>query len=115
VARFVDKARAPSPTASAPQPIETSALINEDLAPVPMSRRTWSMWSIAALWVGMAICITTYTLASSLIEQGMNWQQAVLTIFLGNLIVLVPMMLNAHPGTAYGIPFPVLIRSSLER
>ncbi len=70
------------------------------------------MWSIAALWVGMAICITTYTLASSLIDQGMNWKQAVLTIFLGNLIVLIPMMLNAHPGTAYGIPFPVLIRAS---
>ncbi len=91
---------------------EPGPLINEDLAPVPASRRTWSMWSIAALWVGMAICITTYTLASSLIEQGMNWRQAVLTIFLGNLIVLIPMTLNAHPGTAYGIPFPVLIRAS---
>ena len=82
------------------------------LRPVPASRRTWSMWSIAALWVGMAICITTYTLASSLIEQGMNWKQAVFVIFLGNLIVLIPMTLNAHPGTAYGIPFPVLVRAS---
>ncbi|MEO6871098.1 MAG: NCS1 family nucleobase:cation symporter-1 [Chthoniobacterales bacterium] len=91
---------------------ESSTLINDDLAPVPAARRTWSMWSIAALWVGMAICITTYTLASSLIEQGMSWRQAVLTIFLGNLIVLIPMTLNAHPGTAYGIPFPVLIRAS---
>ncbi len=70
------------------------------------------MWSIAALWVGMAICITTYTLASSLIEQGMNWKQAIFIIFLGNLIVLIPMTLNAHPGTAYGIPFPVLVRAS---
>ena len=92
--------------------MESSSLINDDLAPVPASGRTWSMWSIAALWVGMAICITTYTLASSLIEQGMNWKQAVLTIFLGNLIVLIPMTLNAHPGTAYGIPFPVLMRAS---
>lgn len=91
---------------------EAKALINDDLAPVPASRRTWSMWNIAALWVGMAICITTYTLASSLIEEGMSWAQAILTIFLGNLIVLIPMTLNAHPGTAYGIPFPVLIRSS---
>ena len=91
---------------------ESRTLINDDLAPVPAARRTWSMWSIAALWIGMAICITTYTLASSLIEQGMNWRQAVLTIFLGNLIVLIPMTLNAHPGTAYGIPFPVLIRAS---
>lgn len=87
-------------------------LINDDLAPVPVARRTWSMWNIAALWVGMAICITTYTLASSLIEEGMNWWQALLTIFLGNVIVLIPMTLNAHPGTAYGIPFPVLIRAS---
>ena len=84
--------------------LESTVLINADLAPIPPGRRTWSMWSIAAHWVGMAICITTYTLASSLIEQGMNWKQAVLTIFLGNLIVLIPMTLNAHPGTAYGIP-----------
>ncbi len=87
-------------------------LWNEDLAPVPPERRTWTWWNIAALWVGMAVCITTYTLAASLIEQGMNWWQATLTIFLGNLIVLVPMTLNAHPGTAYGIPFPVLLRAS---
>src|SRR5436190_19591258 len=92
--------------------LEQSRLFNKDLAPVPLSRRTWSMWSIAALWVGMAICITTYTLASSLIEQGMNWKEAILTIFLGNLIVLIPMTLNAHPGTRYGIPFPVLVRAS---
>jgi NCS1 family nucleobase:cation symporter-1 len=87
-------------------------LWNEDLAPVPPERRTWTWWNVAALWVGMAVCITTYTLAASLIEQGMNWWQATLTIFLGNLIVLVPMTLNAHPGTAYGIPFPVLLRAS---
>jgi NCS1 family nucleobase:cation symporter-1 len=95
-------------TPSAPDP----RLWNEDLAPVPPDRRTWTWWNIAALWVGMAVCITTYTLAASLIEQGMNWWQATLTILLGNLIVLVPMTLNAHPGTAYGIPFPVLLRSS---
>jgi len=87
-------------------------LWNDDLAPVPAGRRTWTTWNIAALWIGMAVCITTYTLASGLIGQGMDWKQAVLTIFLGNLIVLVPMALNAHPGTAYGIPFPVLLRAS---
>lgn len=89
-----------------------SPLYNSDLAPVPPERRTWTMWNIAALWIGMAICITTYTLASGLIEQGMNWWQATLTVFLGNVIVLIPMTLNAHPGTAFGIPFPVLLRSS---
>jgi nucleobase:cation symporter-1, NCS1 family len=87
-------------------------LWNEDLAPVPPERRTWTTWNVAALWVGMAVCITTYTLASSLINQGMNWWQATLTVFLGNVIVLIPMTLNAHPGTAYGIPFPVLLRAS---
>ena len=84
---------------------------NEDLAPVPAEKRTWTWWNVAALWIGMAVCITTYTLAASLIEQGMNWWQATLTILLGNLIVLVPMTLNAHPGTRYGIPFPVLLRA----
>lgn len=87
-------------------------LWNEDLAPVPQERRTWTTWNVAALWVGMAVCIPTYMLAAGLIQQGMNWSQALFVIFLGNLIVLVPMTLNAHPGTKYGIPFPVLLRAS---
>lgn len=85
---------------------------NEDLDPVPLDQRRWTMWNIAALWVGMAVCITTYNIASGLISQGMNWWQALLTVTLGNLIVCIPMVLNAHPGTKYGIPFPILVRSS---
>lgn len=92
--------------------IATSHLYNEDLAPVPQSHRKWGLLSFAALWISMSACIPTYMLASSLIGGGMNWWQAVLTIFLGNLIVLVPMVLNAHAGTRYGIPFPVLCRAS---
>ena len=87
-------------------------LFNEDLAPVPASRRKWGVLSFAALWISMSACIPTYMLASSLIGGGMNWWEAVLTIFLGNLIVLVPMVLNAHAGTRYGIPFPVFCRAS---
>ena len=89
-----------------------SALSNEDLAPTPADRRTWSMWNIAALWIGMAICIPTYTLASGLVDQGWTWQASVLSVALGNLVVLVPMVMNAHAGTKYGVPFPVLVRSS---
>ena len=88
------------------------SLINDDIAPVPAGRRTWGMRHIAALWVGMAVCIPTYQIASSLLGNGLTWWQALLTVLLGNLIVLVPMTLNAHPGTAYGIPFPVLLRAS---
>lgn len=87
-------------------------LWNKDLAPVRPEDRRWGKWDIAALWVGMAVCIPTYQLASGLIANGMNWWQAVLTVFLGNLIVLIPMALNARAGTAWGIPFPVLLRSS---
>ena len=90
----------------------SSPLSNADLAPVPPERRTWTTWHIAALWIGMAVCIPTYQMAGNLIGAGMNWWQALLTIFLGNVIVLIPMTLNAHPGTAYGIPFPVLLRAS---
>jgi NCS1 family nucleobase:cation symporter-1 len=92
--------------------IQQSRLYNDDLAPVPASRRKWGMLSFAALWISMSACIPTYMLASSLIGGGMNWWQAVLTIFLGNLIVLVPMILNAHAGTKYGIPFPVYCRAA---
>src|SRR5450755_1914127 len=102
-------------TANAPDveaDIEQSRLFNADLAPVPQSRRKWGMLSFAALWISMSACIPTYMLASSLIGGGMNWWEAVLTIFLGNLIVLVPMILNAHAGTLYGIPFPVYCRAS---
>ncbi len=92
--------------------MSSSRLYNEDLAPVPAEKRNWGTWNIAALWVGMAVCIPTYTLAAGLISQGMSWLQALLTITLDNLIVLVPMMLKAHAGTRYGIPFPVLLRAS---
>ncbi len=85
---------------------------NEDLAPVPLERRTWRTGSFAALWISMSACVPTYMLASSLVGGGMSWWQAVLTIFLGNAIVLVPILLNAHAGTRYGIPFPVLCRAS---
>ncbi|MDQ3304165.1 MAG: NCS1 family nucleobase:cation symporter-1, partial [Actinomycetota bacterium] len=92
--------------------VMSSSLYNEDLAPTGPERRTWTTYNIAALWVGMAIVITTYTLASGLMVAGMNWWQALLTISLGNLIVLIPMILNAHAGTKYGVPFPVFVRSS---
>src|SRR5215475_7782796 len=87
-------------------------LFNEDLAPVASSKRSWGLYNYASLWVAMSVCIPTYMLASGLIAGGMNWWQAVSTILLGNLIVLVPMLLNAHAGTRYGIPFPVFVRAS---
>src|SRR5438094_8537132 len=89
-----------------------SPLWNPDLAPTPLARRTWSTYHIAALWIGMSVVITTYTLASGLMQQGMTWWEAMLTILLGNAIVLLPMMLNAHAGTKYGVSFPVLCRAS---
>lgn len=92
--------------------LSASRLYNEDLAPVPAERRTWNVWHIAALWIGMAVCIPTYTMAGGLIAQGFSWRWSLALIVLGNLIVLVPMTLVAHAGTKYGIPFPVLLRSS---
>jgi nucleobase:cation symporter-1, NCS1 family len=90
--------------------IEASPLYNYDLAPVPVARRTWSTYNYAALWISMAHCIPTYMLASGLMAEGMNWWQALVTILLGNTIVLIPILLNSHPGTKYGIPFPVFAR-----
>lgn len=92
--------------------LSESPYFSADMAPVPRAGRRWGMRDLAVLWISMSACIPTYMLASSLIEQGMDWRQAVLTIFLGNLIVLVPMILNAHAGTKYGIPFPVYCRAS---
>lgn len=92
--------------------IPASSLYNDDLAPVLPQKRTWGTWNYAALWISMSLCIPTYMLASSLIEGGMNWWQAILTIFLGNTVVLVPMILNGHAGAKYGIPFPVFARAS---
>ena len=92
--------------------IAQSGLYNHDLAPVSASARKWGALSFAALWISMSACIPTYMLASSLISGGMNWWQAVLTIFLANVIVLIPMILNAHAGTKYGIPFPVYCRAA---
>ncbi len=88
------------------------SLTNADLAPAAPERRTWTWWHIASLWIGMAICIPTYTLASGLVDQGWSWQAAVGAVILGNVVVLLPIALNSHAGTRYGIPFPVLARAS---
>jgi len=88
------------------------SLINDDLRPTRPDERRWSVLNMASLWVGMVVCVPTYKLAGDLVGQGMNWKQAVLTVLLGNVIVLVPMILNGHAGTKYGVPFPVLARAS---
>src|SRR5919108_5458239 len=91
--------------------IRGSRYANGDLAPLPIRRRTWTTYNYTALWIGMSHCIPTYLLASGLIALGMNWVQALITIALANLIVLVPMLLNSHAGTKYGIPYPVFARA----
>ncbi len=87
-------------------------LYNDDIRPATAAERHWSVANMASLWIGMVVCVPTYTLAASLIKEGMSWWQAVMTIMLGNVIVLVPMILNGHAGTKYGVPFPVLARAS---
>jgi nucleobase:cation symporter-1, NCS1 family len=93
--------------------LQASPYCNDDLAPTTIEQRHWNTYNYAALWVGMSHCIPSYLLASGLILAGMSWVQAVITIAIANLIVLVPMLLNGHAGTKYGIPFPVFARSSL--
>jgi NCS1 family nucleobase:cation symporter-1 len=95
-----------------PETIRESALYNQDLAPISTDRRTWGTYNYAALWISMSVNIPTYMLASGMIAGGMNWKQALFTVFLGNVLVLIPMLLNAHAGAQYGIPFPVFARAS---
>lgn len=92
--------------------LQPSSLLSEDLAPISQDKRTWGTWNYAALWISMSLCIPTYMLASGFIKNGMSWWQAILTMFLGNVIVLIPMVLNGRAGTKYGIPFPVFARAS---
>jgi len=89
-----------------------SGLANRDLAPTTADQRTWTWIDFAALWVGMAHNVLTWFMAGSLIKLGLNWWQAILIISAGNLIVLVPIILNSHQGAKYGIPFPVIARAS---
>ena len=92
--------------------LDDPALYNEDLAPTRVEKRTWSTYTFAALWISMAHCIPTYMLAAGLISAGMSWRQALATILIGNVIVLAPILANSHPGTKYGIPFPVFARAA---
>ena len=92
--------------------VSQSSLYSDDLAPVPISKRNWSKWHLAAIWVGMAVCIPTYLLASYMIKTGLNWYETLLIIGLANLIITVPMVLNGHAGVKYGIPFPVIGRAA---
>ena len=92
--------------------VSQSPLYSEDLAPVPPAKRTWNKWNLAAIWVGMAVCIPTYLLASYMIKTGLNWLEALIIIGLANLIITIPMILNGHAGVKYGIPFPVIGRAA---
>ena len=107
-----NKTNSASSAFSAVEIPESHHLINADLAPTKPEDRTWNVWNIASLWVGMSVCIPTYMLAASMIQSGMNWWQSLLAIFLGNAIVLVPLVVNGHAGTKYGIPFPAFARAS---
>src|ERR1700684_80753 len=98
--------------ALASETIRSSSLYNEDLAPISSSQRSWGTYNYAALWIAMSVNIPTYMLASGMIAGGMSWRQAIFTVFLGNILVLAPMLLNAHAGAKYGIPFPVFARAS---
>lgn len=89
-----------------------SPLYSDDLAPVPPEKRTWGSWDLAALWVGMAVCIPTYLLASYMIKSGVDWVATLIIIGLANLIITLPMVLNGHGGVKYGIPFPVIGRAA---
>jgi nucleobase:cation symporter-1, NCS1 family len=99
-------------SALVPETVRASSLYNKDLAPVSPERRRWRTYNYAALWISMSVNIPTYMLASGMIAGGMNWKQALFTVFLGNVLVLIPMLLNAHAGAQYGIPFPVFARAS---
>jgi len=94
------------------EPPSDPRLSNADLAPTRVEQRTWTTYHIASLWIGLSVCIPTYLLAAGLVQGGMSWKQAIFTILLGNVIVAVPMVLIAHSGTRFGIPFPVLARAS---
>jgi nucleobase:cation symporter-1, NCS1 family len=99
-------------TRVAAEPSASGSLINPDLAPVPPERRTWNVWHVASLWVGMSVCIPTYMLAAGMIAAGLNWWESLLAVLLGNAIVFVPLAINGHAGTRYGIPFPVFARAA---
>ncbi|HEV2131067.1 MAG TPA: NCS1 family nucleobase:cation symporter-1, partial [Longimicrobiaceae bacterium] len=101
-----------SPAVELTEELPPGSLINADLAPTRLAGRTWNLWHIASLWVGMSVCIPTYMLAASMVQAGMSWRQSLLVILLGNAIVWVPLVINAHAGTRYGIPFPVYARAS---
>ncbi len=92
--------------------LTSSPLYSEDLAPLPGGLRTWNTWHMAALWIGMAVCIPTYLLASYMIKSGLKWEEALIIIGLSNLIITVPMVLNGKAGVKYGIPFPAIGRAA---
>jgi len=94
------------------EPLAPGPLVNADIAPTPPGQRTWNLWHIASLWVGMSVCIPTYMLAASMINAGLSWRLSLFAILAGNVIVLVPMVINAHAGTRYGITFPVYSRAA---
>lgn len=94
------------------QELPRSQFYNKDLAPVRLEKRTWGYYEYFAMWVGMSVCVPTWMLGASMIAAGFDWLTTIFTIFLGNIIVLIPMILDSFAGAKYGIPFPVFLRSA---
>lgn len=82
------------------------------MAPLPYEERTWTMGDMTAIWVGMAVCIPTYLLASGMIRSGISWEVSLIIIAIANLVITIPMVFSGHAGVKYGIPFPVFGRAS---
>ncbi len=83
---------------------------NDDLRPCTLAEHSWPGSKFAALWVGMCLCLPTYSLASGMIALGMNWWESVLTILIGSVTVMLAILLVSHAGTKFGIPYPVFAR-----
>lgn len=90
------------------------SLYNDDLAPIPHSKRTWGWFEIFNVWSNDIQSLFGYTLAASLfLTYGLNGWAVMAAIILAGVIVMFLVNLSGKPSVKYGVPFPVLSRASM--
>ncbi|GJN90661.1 hypothetical protein Rhopal_003673-T1 [Rhodotorula paludigena] len=112
-----DQTRAPfsvklprQPSSLAPEDVYTNADLDPTVDP---AQRTWGYGTWFSFWIAASLDPAFWSTGASLIPLGLTVSNAIGIVVLGNVVISIPILLNAQPGANLRIPFPVAARASM--
>ncbi|QYS97962.1 Nicotinamide riboside transporter 1 [Trichoderma simmonsii] len=89
---------------------ESNAWINEDIRPLPPSRRKWTSSTYLGWWAIWMMGLSNFQIGSSMVAIGLSVWQTMIVIILGRILIAGTAVLNGHVGAEWHIGFPVFSR-----